>query len=178
MWSHCVFMSVVHFLTNTVCQVPMLHPLEWTPSFTLSNKAKHGEFFQLLCLKRGFSINSFGASVNESSPLDSEGWSKASEHLEFSWRCFKEASSVLFPPAILFSVAWRSSLPQTAPYWLPTWRKECCLGRSLAFRNKPHCSLRSHAFLPPICLLQPLTFCLCCSFSYNARAFPAFLSPR
>lgn len=50
-------------------------------------------------------------------------------------------------------------------------------GRSLAVRNKPHCSSRSHAFLPLIFLLQPLAFfCLHCSFPYNVRAFPAFLS--
>ncbi len=33
-------------------------------------------------------------------------------------------------------------------------------GRSLALRNKPHCSSRSHAFLPLIFLLQPLAFLL------------------
>lgn len=33
-------------------------------------------------------------------------------------------------------------------------------GRSLAFRNKPHCSSRSQAFLPLIFLLQPLAFLL------------------
>ena len=70
------------------------------------NRAKHGAFLYPLCLRRRLSINSCGAWVREDGP----------------W--------------LPFSVAWPSIQPQTAPHWLPTWRKERCLGTLPGFQKQ------------------------------------------
>lgn len=120
-----------------------------TPSLTPYNQAKHGTFLYPLCLRRRLSINSCGAWVREGRPLSPLSlWSG----LPFSHR------------QLLIDFTHRG--------------RRAVWGRSLGFRNKSHCSSCSHAFLPLIFLLQPLAFCYCCSFSYYARVFPAFLSPR
>lgn len=94
------------------------------------NRAKHGAFLYPLCLRRRLSINSCGAWLREDGP-----------RLPFLW---------LGPP-----FSHRQLLID-----FPHGGRSAVWGRSLAFRNKPHCSLCSHAFLPLIFLLQPLAFLL------------------
>lgn len=104
------FISVTHIHTHTSLQCrPGSHapPYKGGPHpLRLTIRQNMEAFLYPLCLRRRCSINSCGAWVREGRPL--------------------------FP----FSVAWPSIQPQTAPHWLPTWRKECCLGTLPGFEKQ------------------------------------------
>lgn len=129
----------------------MHHPTEGGGVLYYLQSCKTWKILHLLCLRRRFVVKQL-------------------------WGRSYRSQIMVPPPPFLCDLTHRFS-SSCAPN---TWREGGAVwGRSLAFKNKPHCSSGSHACLPLIFLLQPLAFfffCLHCSFSYNVRAFPAFLS--
>lgn len=101
-----VVISAHTHITTVKTRFPCTTLQEGTPSLMPYNRAKHGAFLYPLCLRRRLSINSCGAWVRE--------------------------DRLRLP----FSVAWPSIQPQTAPHWLPTWRKERCLGTLPGFQKQ------------------------------------------